>query len=126
MFEKLKAKFSRKKEEKKVFVPPRSGMAYSGTAIAPSRDDSEDFATSMMIGMATNNAMIGGMLGGSFTGGMVGDIARDGAIGDVSTSHHSTSDCGSISSISTIAGIVRVTTSDQAVHLAIVDHLGDC
>jgi len=106
MFEKLKAKFSRKKEEKKVFVqpsPPRAGMTCSGST-TPSRDDGGDFATSMMIGMATNNAMIGGVLGGSFYGGLAGDIARDGAIGEATTSHHSTSDCSSSSSSSYDSG----------------------
>ena len=45
-------------------------------------DASGDFALSMVMGMATNNAILGGMLGGSLLGGIVGDMLTPGGLFD--------------------------------------------
>lgn len=104
---KLKNLFSRKKPDsaviKKPLPPPVpfsraqvSDLA-SHTYIPPekNKNNSEDFVTSMAVGMITNNAMIGGVVGGSFAGGLMGDLARDGTLGEA---HTSSNDCTSSSS----------------------------
>lgn len=106
---KLKKLFSKSKDKqapmKKTLPPPvplssKQVADLASRACAPdpaqtSKTSSEDFGTSMAVGMITNNAMIGGMVGGSFAGGLMGDLARDGALGEAQTSSN---DCTSSSS----------------------------
>ncbi|MDF0377671.1 hypothetical protein [Methylophilus sp. YYY-1] len=104
---KLKKLFSKSKDKqapmKKTLPPPvplssKQVADLASRACAPaqtSKASSEDFGTSMAVGMITNNAMIGGMVGGSFAGGLMGDLARDGALGEAQTSSN---DCTSSSS----------------------------
>ncbi len=55
-------------------------------------DSDGNFFTSMIIGMATHNAILGGVLGGDLVGGIIGA-----GIADSSSTDNSSSDCGSSS-----------------------------
>lgn len=102
MFEKLKALFQRKKAEqpKPAAVPHapiaiapihRRPSAQRVATPAPTRPAEEtcsdgDFATSYLVGMATNNALMGHAVGGNMAGAIAGDIARDGSLFEASRS----------------------------------------
>lgn len=61
---------------------------------APTQSD-EDFALSMAVAAATDNALIGAAVGGSFAGGVAGDIANDGDLDFGSSDHHHYGDTSS-------------------------------
>lgn len=82
MFPLIKKLFKRKPVKTFQLSQVNKSATPISASSATTRDEGGDFATSYMVGMATNNAVLGGLVGGSMAGGLMGDIARDGVIGE--------------------------------------------
>lgn len=82
--------------------PPPKRLCPAKSKSDRHRTDDEDFATSLVVGMVTNNAVVGAVVGGSLAGGVVGDLANDGCLGSCSTeptgSSYDSGSCGDINS----------------------------
>ena len=57
--------------------PPPKRVCPTRSKNEPRHTDDEDFATSLAVGMVTNNAVLGAVVGGSLAGGIVGDLVND-------------------------------------------------
>jgi len=100
MFNWVKSFFGKEVKEKpyRVLSSPKttSSKINKNEKYKPIQKDDGDFATSMVVGMVTNNAAIGMMAGGSLVGGIAGDMLNDGCIGPCdSPSSDSSSDSSS-------------------------------
>ena len=78
--------------------PPPKRVCHTRSKSERRHTDDEDFATSLVVGMATNNAVLGAVVGGSLAGGIVGDLVNDGCLGSCSTestgSSYDSGSCG--------------------------------
>lgn len=69
---------------------------HTASMTQPSSPD-DGFSASMLVGMASNNAVLGGVIGGNMAGGIVGDMLNGGSV-DFGVSHDSTPSYDSIPS----------------------------